>query len=97
MKYNLLFISLIYSSFVVVSCARIDNDTIKKSWWKYGSGYRICDRLDFDNNNLKGDTIYLNNKPIAIVLSCSKGLFRNTADLEIKNLTTGETGIYHEK
>ncbi len=91
----LFFISII--SLLITGCGRMDNEEIKKSWWKYGSGYHISDRLDFNDRNLKGDTIYSNNKPIAIILSCDKGIFRSTAVLELKELTTGEIGTYLEK
>lgn len=91
----LFFLSI--SSLLITSCGRMDNEEIKKSWWKYGSGYHISDRLDFDDRNLKGDTIYSNNKPIAIILSCGKEIFQSTAVLEIKELTKGEIGTYHEK
>ena len=75
----------------------MNNKEIKKSWWKYGSGFHIGDALRFDYNNLKGDTIYSDNEPIAIISSCGKGMFRETAVLEIKDLETGKVGTYHEK
>ena len=73
------------------------NEEIKKSGWKYGSGYHISDFLRFDDNNLKGDTIYRSNKPIAVIIYCGKGMFRNSAILELESLATGESGIYHQK
>lgn len=82
---------------VLGSCGRLSNNEIKKSWWLFGSGYHIGDALRFDNDNLKGDTIYSNDKPIAIILSCGKAPFRKTSILEIKDLKTGEVGVYHDK
>ena len=75
----------------------MENKEIKKSWWKYGSGYHIGDALRFDENNLKGDTLYSDNKPLAVVSSCGKGLFRKTSVLKIKDLETGKVGTYNEK
>lgn len=94
--YSIIIISICGSS-LFISCGRMKNNDIKKSWWKYGSGYHIGDALRFDNNNLKNDTIYSKNKPVAIILTCGKGLFRETAVLEIKDLKKGEIGIYHQK
>lgn len=87
----------ILSLLLVLSCVRESNIEIKKSWWLYGSGFNIGDALRFDNNNLKGDTIYSNKKPIAIILSCGKGLFHKTAILEIHDVESGKVGIYHDK
>lgn len=84
-------------TFLLIGCGRMNNEEIKKSWWKYGSGYHLGDFLEFNDSNLTDDTIYVNNKPVAIILSCGKGTFRKSAVLEIENLKTGETGIYHEK
>lgn len=82
---------------LLVGCSRLSNDEIKKSWWLYGSGYHLSDGLEFNETNLKGDTIYRNGKPIALILWCGKGLFRRSAILEIKDLKSGDTGIYHDK
>jgi hypothetical protein len=75
----------------------MDNGEIKKSWWKYGSGHHIRDRLEFNDKNLIGDTIYSNDEPVAIIISCARGMFQNSAELKIKDLTTGELGTYYEK
>ena len=46
---------------------------------------------------LKGDTLYFDNSPTAIIVSCGKGLYRKTAVLKIEDLRTGKVGTYHEK
>jgi hypothetical protein len=75
----------------------MNNNDIKKSWWKYGDGYHIGDALRLNDNTLRGDTIYYNNSPDAIIISCDKGMFRKTAVLKISDLKTGATGVYHQK
>lgn len=93
------FRGLILSTAVfLTSCGnRISNEEIKKSWWLYGSGYRIGDALRFDDTNLKGDTIYRENKPVAIITYSGKGMLRQTAILEVESIVTGESGTYHDK
>lgn len=95
-----------YSVLVVVLAAIItllnyrggmSNAEIRKSWWKYGSGYHLGDALRFDENNLKGDTIYRLNQPVALISYCGKGLFRRSAILKIESIETWEQGVYHEK
>ncbi|PHR46504.1 MAG: hypothetical protein COA32_10190 [Fluviicola sp.] len=83
---------------MLFSCAqRISNNEIKKSWWLYGSGYHIKDALRFDENNLKGDIIYENNKPVAVITYCGKGHFRSSAILEVESIASGKAGTYHDK
>lgn len=82
---------------ITASCNRLPNDEIRKSWWLYGSGYHLSDRLEFNDTNLRGDTIYTKGKPTALILWCGKGMFRRSAILEIKDLKSGDTGIYHDK
>lgn len=82
---------------VLTGCGDVDYKILKKSRWKYGSGYHIGDMLTFTNDDLKGDTIYFENKPIALITFCEKGAFRNSAILEIKDLRTGKSGTYHQK
>ena len=91
--------SLVFACLLLVlgSCGRLSNTEIKKSWWLFGSGFHIGDALRFDNDNLKGDTIYSHDTPKAIILSCGKGPFRRTAILEIQDVKTGEVGVYHDK
>lgn len=91
-----IFLSLL-GILLLTGCGRPDNEKIKNSWWKYGSGYHIGDALRFDDNNLKGDTIYKNEKPVAVITYCGKGLFRNSFSLEIESIETGESGTYHDK
>ena len=91
-----IFLSII-GLLLLTGCGRMDDEKIKESWWKYGSGYHIGDALRFDHNNLKGDTIYRNDKPIAIITYCGKGMFRNSAILEVESIATGESGTYHDK
>mgnify|MGYP000942977947 CR=1 len=91
-----IFISIsILGLLFLASCGRMHNEEIRKSWWKYGDGFHVDDALRFDD--LKGDTLYFDNSPTAIIVSCGKGLYRKTAVLKIEDLRTGKVGTYHEK
>ena len=94
--YRVLFYFII-GILVLTGCGGVDHKILKKSWWKYGSGYHIGGRLTFTNNNLRGDTIYFENKPIALITFCGKGAFRSSAILEIEDLRTRKSGTYHQK
>ena len=75
----------------------MSNEEMKQSWWLYGSGFRIKDTLRFDDTNLKGDTIYLENKAVAIITYCGKEMLFSSVSLKIKSIETGEYGTYFEK
>jgi hypothetical protein len=92
LKTTLLFFALVHTS-----CSRMTNDDISKYWWKYGSGFHLGDALRFDETNLKGDTIFKGEKPIAIIISCRTGFFEEYPTLKIEAIETGEIGSYHEK
>lgn len=90
------FVVLIF--LVAIRCTdRISNDEIEKSWCKYGSGLHLGDVLRFDDSNLKGDTIYRNNQPAAIVIACERKVLENSAVLKLKSIHNEKTGTYHEK
>lgn len=90
---KLLFLLLLF----LCGCNRIKNNEIRKSWWLYGEGYNIGDVLQFDDASLKGDTIYMKGRPVALIVDCSKEFYRNSAVLEIESLNTHEIGTYHDK
>ena len=91
-------LGILFTVLVLTSCSnRMSNEEMKRSWWLYGSGFRIKDTLRFDDTNLKGDTIYLENKAVAIITYCGKEMPINSATLKIKSIETGEYGTYHEK
>jgi len=73
----------------------MSNEEIKNLQWKYGEGYHIGDVLLLDDHNLKGDTIYKDDKPIAVIMK-SGDMFWESPDLVIKDIKTGKTGTYHE-
>ena len=81
----------------LISCGRTDIKEISKYWWKYGEGYILNDFLMFDENNLKGDTIYSKNKPAALIKYCGTPIFQDHLVLEIKSLETNKIGRYHGK
>lgn len=83
--------------FLFSGCGRMSNSRIKESWWLHGSGYHVGDALRFDDDNLKGDTIYKEKEPVAIILSCENGAFYKTAVLKIQDIETGNIGTYHDK
>jgi hypothetical protein len=81
------------------SCTTLSPDHIKDHQWLYGGGYRIGDKLQFDNKtfSVKGDTILKSNLPIAVVVMTSGDLIGNNNDITIQSLATGEEGFYHEQ
>lgn len=97
-KSNILLSSILIACILMLTtCCRMNNKDISKFWWKYGTGYHIGDVLRFDDNNLKGDTIFKNDIPVAIITFCRKGTFRKTAILEISEIETKKKGTYHQK
>lgn len=90
------FVVLIF--LVAIRCTdRLAHNEIEKSWWKYGSGLHLGDVLRFDDSNLKGDTIYRNNQPVAIVIACERKVLENSGVLKLKSIHNEKTGTYHEK
>jgi hypothetical protein len=80
------------------SCTRLSNKEIQKHWWKAGGGYHIGDVLRFNENNIKGDTIFKNNNAVALITNCKKPWYKRDYVLTIRSLTKPyEYGIYHEK
>ena len=72
---------------------------IRKIHWKYGEGFNIGDWLEFDNGtySIEGDTIYKNDKPIAIVLAVKGGILGDDDEMDIKSINGTEKGTYHSK
>ena len=66
--------------------------------WKFRDGYSIGDVFNIDNNYTKiiNDTIYQNEKPIAIFVKFERRFFADNV-LTIKNLTENKIGKYCEK
>lgn len=80
------------------SCNRLSNQEIQKSWWKAGGGYYIGDFLVFNENNLKGDTIFKYNIAVAVITNCKKPWYKQDYVLNIRSFSKPyEYGIYHEK
>ena len=81
------------------ACTTLSPDHIKDHQWLYGGGYRIGDKLQFDNKtfSFNGDTILRSNLPIAVVVMTSGDLLGSNNDITIQSLATGEEGFYHEK
>ena len=95
---NRTILGIFFTAVVLTSCSsRMSNEEMKQSWWLYGSGFRIKDTLRFDDTNLKGDTIYLENKAVAIIKYCGKEMLFSCATLKIKSIETGQYGTYFEK
>src|SRR5690554_7637315 len=84
------FVVLIF--LVAIRCTdRLAHNEIEKSWWKYGSGLHLGDVLRFDDSNLKGDTIYRNKQPVAIVIACERKVLENSAVLKLKSIHNEKT------
>jgi hypothetical protein len=81
------------------SCTTLSPEHIKDHQWLYGEGYRIGDKLQFDNKTFSfhGDTILKSNLPVAVVVMTSGDLIGSNNDITIQSLATGEEGLYHEK
>jgi hypothetical protein len=80
-------------------CTTLSPEHIKDHQWLYGEGYRIGDKLQFDNKNFTfdGDTILKRNIPVAVVVMTSGDLLGSNNIITIQSLATGEEGMYHEK
>jgi hypothetical protein len=80
-------------------CTTLSPEHIKDHQWLYGEGYRIGDKLQFDNKtfSVNGDTILKSNLPVAVVVMTSGDLLGSNNDITIQSLATGEEGLYHEK
>ena len=74
----------------------MSNDEVKKFIWRYSDGFHVKDVLEFDNNNLRGDTIYSKNEPVAIIIERSKEIPFVSSYIEIKDFNSEEVGTYHE-
>ena len=85
-------------AFGLLSCTS-DSTYVQRHQWKYGDGYRIGDWLSFDSSGsyaVSNDTLYKQGKAVAIVIDVDMGIVHDT-ELEIKSVSTGEAGFYHEK
>lgn len=80
-------------------CTTLSPEHIKDHQWLYGGGYRLGDKLLFDNKNFSfnGDTILKRDVPVAVVVMTSGDLLGSNNDITIQSLATGEEGVYHEK
>ncbi len=92
MRTTILFAVLLFA----VSCKRsIDYDYVKSAEWLYAKGFRVTDYLVFDKTNyysIKGDTLLVQGKPKAIIISADKGKF----DLTIQSLDGKSIGHYED-
>ncbi len=86
-------------AYLLISC-KFNNKELKESWWKFGEGYYIGDVLNFNNENLiiKNDTLFLNNKPKAIIITQTESFLGFTdRSIIIKSLESNEKGTYFQK
>ena len=91
MKFPIVFL---LAACVFISCSsEIDHSYISSRQWIYESGYQASGTvgLDFTNGSstLKGDTIYTDGAPVAIVTA----LYKSDNILKLKSLS-GEEGKY---
>jgi hypothetical protein len=93
-KYNTFFFLMI-DLFIFTGCGNMTYEEIKNYQWKHVEGYHIGDVLILDEHNLKGDTIFKDEIPVAVIQK-SGGMFWESPELEIKSITTGKTGKYLE-
>lgn len=74
----------------------MNNDDLKYYTWRYSDGFHMGDVLELDDTNLKGDTIYADDMPVAIIIERSKEIPFVTSSIEIKDFNSEEVGTYHE-
>jgi hypothetical protein len=96
MKYSFNFIIISLLTFFV-SCNQKKNIGENKMW-KFRGGYSIGDVFRIGNNysKINNDTIYQNEKPVAIVVNFERRVFGDNI-LTIKSLTENRIGEYCEK
>jgi len=81
--------------FALASCGSpFDSTYIKENKWSHESGFKVgeTDSISFDNKlfDLRGDTIYYNNNPGAIVIHLDKKNYL----LGVKSLDGKQKGHY---
>jgi len=89
----------VLSMSILPHCTTLSPEHIKDHQWLYGGGYRLGDKLQFDNKNFSfnGDTILKRDVPVAVIVMSSGDLLGSNNDITIQSLATGEEGVYHEK
>jgi len=78
---------------ILISCST-NEKSLHNGTWKYGEGYHIGDVIDFKKHQLSNDTIFINDKPEALLIKQEHFISRK---IIIKSLVSDETGIYHNK
>ncbi len=79
------------------SCS-LNNEQLKRGWWKYGDGYYIGDVIDFEKYDLVNDTLYLRDIPKAVLFDSKKSLLGFTnRKIIIKDINSNTTGVYYQK
>ena len=92
-----IYIILLIAILSLYNCGKINDKEISKYNWKYGSGFLIGDFPNFDQDEIKSDTIFSNNKPVALIIYFGKEFYRDDYTLKIKSIKSVQEGIYHEK
>ncbi len=78
----------------MISCSlKSDSDYILNRYWKRGSGFGISDIIILNNKNFRNDTIFLNEKPVAVFYELSD----YKSDLIIKSIPKNQLGTYHDQ
>ena len=80
------------------SCKLAETD-IKEQSWKYTEGFSIGDWIDFNNSpfSLSNDTIYIDGRPAAKIISSTINLFGKKRSIKIESFQKKEKGLYLEK
>jgi hypothetical protein len=85
------------SLFFLSACKHpIDVAYIKSTGWSYADGYRVTDFMNFDQGTgyiIKGDTIFFEDKPRALIVVLDKKAF----DLTIESLDGKRVGHYMDE
>lgn len=87
---------LLFSLLIFISCYHQKNKLYEVGFWKHYDGFRIGDAINFDteNYNIQNDTIYKNEKPVALLIKIENRFFTGDKFLHIKDVTTNKKGIY---
>lgn len=98
-KVVFLFTSGLVVVFSIAHFTNLNTTELEQLWWKAGAGDKgdLGDFLQFDESNLKGDTIYRKGKPAAIIVYSGQYLIRPSPIMYVKSIRTGKMGFYHGK
>lgn len=84
---------------LVLSCKNQEEQLKDVGFWKYSEGFHIGDLMDPKDDllEIKDDTIFSNDFPVARFLEIENRFFSGDKVLYIQSLTSDEAGVYVSK